>query len=118
MAVVIVISVILIAFSIYIGVLIGTKLEKSRYSKILNEGTGKYGIIEYTYMNYNFVAEVEELEKAGDRTKIRIVEVTGNSTYIKSATGRLSKWVDSSNIKYFDNNSQKIRDKKLEEILK
>lgn len=59
-----------------ISYLLGRKSYKNYITNFFKTGKGKFGIIVYTaYSSIDHVIEVEEIEKAGDLTKVRVVRV-------------------------------------------
>ena len=88
-----------------------------------SKGTGRYGIIEYSSGYNSFFIEIEEIETAGEWTKVRLIDVYESRSSSESTTSDLLKkcgfneWTQTKRITWFDNNSQKVRDKKLNEIL-
>lgn len=107
-----------------ISFFIGRVLLKFKFKKILSEGTGKYGIImrkSYSYIEH--VVEVEEVESAGDLTKVKLIRVCScsDSKLSKLAVLKLlsfNQWVETNKIVWFNDNAQKDRDRKIEKILK
>lgn len=105
-----------------ISFLFGTIYMKIKYRKIRSKGTGRFGIIRYSSYR-NFFIEFEELEVAGEWTKIRVIDIYQNRSSTESSTTELLKnvgfneWVNTSSIIWFDNNSQQARERKLNEIL-
>lgn len=106
-----------------ISFIIGTIHVKRKYRKILSKGTGRYGIIECTSGYSSFFIEIEEIETAGEWTKVRLIDVCESRSSSEATTSDLLKkcgfneWTQTRRITWFDNNSQKVRDKKLNEIL-
>ena len=106
-----------------ISFLFGTIYMKTKYRKIRSKGTGRFGIIRYNSSYRHFFIELEELEVAGEWTKIRIIDIFQNRSSSESTTTELLKnvgfneWVRTSEIIWFDNNSQQARERKLNEIL-
>ncbi len=106
----------------------GYKMGKKRYktfiSETLNEGTGRMGIIRYDndYQSMYAVFEVEELDTAGDRTKIKLHKVIPDRRSEQDQSKILrywghNDWVPTSRIIWYDSNSQKLRDSKIKKIL-
>lgn len=88
----------------------------------MNKGTGRFGIIEYRPNYTTFYLEVEEIESAGDLTKIRIIDckIPKGSSESKSNLlndAHVNEWVKTVGITWYNSNSQKIRDEKLKSIL-
>ena len=118
-----------IILSLIVGLSIGYLISKKRTAKhIYNKlkmGTGRMGIIRIhdSWANAAGIIEVEELEVAHDLTKVIIHDVIPDrASQVKSKDELLKKWggndwVKTSHITWYDNNTQKIRDHKLEEIL-
>ncbi len=109
-----------------IGFLISKGITMKKVKAVLNRGTGKLGIIrfEYGYDDIYGCIEVEELEIAGDLTKVIIHDVLPDrKSTVQSRGGFLKKWgkndwVETKYIKWYDDNAQRIRDNKIEEIFK
>lgn len=96
----------------------------SRMKDILSRGTGKFGIIEKkSYMvDTPFFIEMEELEEAGQYTKIKLIKIIkpegcdrADSELLRSISYR--EWVLTSSIIWYTNNSQRLRESKIDEIL-
>lgn len=108
-----------------ISYFIGKRITKRKIKRILGEGTGRMGIVKYRsdYMDTYAFIEVEELEVAGTRTKVRIHDVVPyRNSKVKSRNEVLnnwgqSDWILTNDIVWYENNTQKVRDKKLEKIL-
>lgn len=113
---------ILLPITYWISKKITAKKTKRKILSQLTKGTGRMGIVRYASGNYAFL-EVEELIVAGNRTKVRIHDVVidrdnteqDKSKVLKSWGG--NDWIKTENIIWYDNNSQTIRNNKLEEIL-
>lgn len=108
--------------SIVISFFIGKRKSRKEMEKILSSGTGKYGIIQKRTDWTDYFIEVEELETAGDLIKVRVIDVIiqeGSSytrnTLLKKAC--FTEWVPKSNITWYDGNSQRLREDKLNKIL-
>ncbi len=108
------------------GFILGKKFTKKSILLSLSKGTGKMGVIRYKHSYKSIFAyiEVEELETAGKLTKVIIHDVI-----IDRASAAISKekvlaewggndWVNTIDVIWYNNNSQKIRDIKINEILK
>ena len=109
----------------YIFYHIGIRKQRSRVKEILNQGTGRYGVIKkYSYSSVDHIIEVEELESAGELIKVRVVRVCPNASSTKRSTEKIlendsfNEWVDEKSIIWYNDNTQRIRDEKLEKILK
>ena len=120
----IVVCLLLLTVSYYVGKYFG-KLKYSKYIKdYISSGKGKFGIIIYKSYNSHIdhVIEVEELESAGDYIKVRVVKVCTsydnptNSNKVLSNRS-FNEWVHKSFITWYDDNSQRAREEKLEKIL-
>jgi len=121
-----IIIIISLLISLPIVYLVGKKISaKKTKQTILSElsgGTGRMGIIRYAKGDYAFL-EVEELIIAGNRTKIRIHDVVIDRDNAEQDKSKVLKnwggndWVHTENITWYDNNSQTIRNNKLEKIL-
>ena len=64
--------------------------------------------------------EIEELQVAGGLTKVRVETIIKEKGEYKSDDELLKgfgEWVDTSDIIWYDDNSQKIRKNKLEKLL-
>lgn len=119
----------LIPLSLVIGLLTGYFISKKVTTKnIYNKlkvGTGRMGIIRVhdSWANACGIIEVEELEVANEMTKVIIHDVIPDrASQVKSKDELLRKWggndwVKTTHITWYDNNTQKIREHKLEEIL-
>lgn len=112
----------IVFLSILIGFIIGRVQLKLKFKKILNKGTGRYGIIKFNTLKVFFI-EIEELETAGEFTKVRIIKIHPSSDIKRSKKELIesisfNNWTRTSEITWFDSNSQKLRDEKLKQILK
>jgi hypothetical protein len=111
-----------ILISSTIGFIVGKKITKKKIYKDLNKGTGRMGIIRVANSPaYGFI-EIEEVDAAGEYTKVIIHNIfidkdssVSNERFIKTWGG--NDWVRTNTIVWYDNNSQKIRDTKLKSIL-
>ncbi len=95
---------------------------KQKTKKILSSGTGRFGIIEAEANYRKFTIEIEEIGEAGTLTKVRVVAVVASSGESYSHKDLLSKsyfkeWLPTKEIIWYNNNSQKIRDSKISQIL-
>ena len=113
----------MVTIGFYIGSNRGSK--KIRLiKKNLLMGTGRFGIINRSYSYHDFVLEIKEIEEAGDLTKVRIIDIikpsgisdTYTSSYILEKL-TFNNWVKTKDIIWYKNNSQKIRENKINEIL-
>ena len=106
-----------------ISYLLGRKSYKNYITNFFKTGKGKFGIIVYTaYSSIDHVIEVEEIEKAGDLTKVRVVRVCSCAGSKESGDKVLSRksfneWVKTQSITWYDDNSQRMRDEKIRQIL-
>ena len=106
-----------------ISYLLGRTSYKRYIDNFFKTGKGKFGIIVYTaYSSIDHVVEVEEIESAGDLTKVRVVRVcscAGNKESGDKVLSRKSfnEWVPTKTITWYDDNSQRMRDEKLKELL-
>lgn len=114
-----------IVLSVLISFFFGWFLHERKLRKILNIGTGKLGIIPKfsTYGDVKYVIEIEEIETAGELTKVRVIQVCStkgdrDSAYKILAERQFNEWVLTKSIIWYDNNSQRIREEKLKQILK
>ena len=94
------------------------------FKNMIESGKGKYGIIVYSSAYYGIahVIEIEELESAGDLTKVKVIKVCSNANIKDSAESVLkdksfNQWVKTNSITWFNDNSQRLRDEKIKEIL-
>lgn len=111
---------------IIISFFIGKRITKKSFNKVLSRGTGKMGIIRFeVFPGIKGYIEIEELDSVNNSlTKIIIHDVlldrdskeTSKKDALKKWGG--NDWVRTSEIKWYDNNSQKIRDNKINELLK
>jgi hypothetical protein len=105
------------------GINIGKKIKDDEFKEHINQGKGKYGIlIYYSYSSVSNVIEVEELESAGDLTKVRVINVCSNAGNKNSdeqilESKSFNEWVDTKKITWFSDNSQRLRDEKIKELL-
>lgn len=119
MIIIIVILVCLLPISYFIGI----RSYKYYITNFLKAGKGKFGIvIYYSYSTVDHVVEIEELESAGDLTKVRIVRVCSCKGNKKSEDVILSnkcfnEWVPTKSITWYNDNSQRMRDEKLKQLL-
>jgi hypothetical protein len=106
-----------------ISYFIGRKSYKNYIKNFFKTGKGKFGIIVYhSYSTVDHVIEVEEIESAGDLTKVRVVRVCScvgdnDSTSKVLSSKSFNEWVPCKNITWYDDNSQRMRDEKLKQIL-
>ena len=106
-----------------ISYLLGRKSYKNYITKFFKTGKGKFGIVVFTsYSEIDHVVEVEELESAGDLTKVRVVRVCSCVGFKESGDKVLSRknfneWIKTSRITWYDDNSQRMRDEKIKQIL-
>lgn len=122
----------LIPITLIIGYIIGYLITKRKYKTEINDiysklrkGTSKMGIIQFnnSFTGDRGIIEIEELEVAGEMTKILIHDVIPDrSSGTKNKEEMLKKWggndwVKTHNIIWYDDNTQRIRDIKLKEIL-
>jgi hypothetical protein len=106
-----------------ISYLLGRQSYKRYINNFFQTGKGKFGIIVYhSYSAVDHVIEVEEIESAGDLTKVRVVRVCScagdndsNSKVLSSKS--FNEWVPTKTITWYDDNSQRMRDEKLKELL-
>lgn len=115
---------ILIVISL-ITYLIGKKRGHNNLLQKINEGTGRVGIIkaEYKDSDYNrhyYYIEVKEVASAGKLIKVNVIDVKAQKGCGYSTDKLLNdfiEWVPSEDIIWYDDNSQRLRDNKLTEIL-
>ena len=102
---------------------------RTEVNAVLSKGSGKFGVIVksdgYSGTKIHHVIEVEEMESAGDMTKTRVVKVCSkhDSSYKDDpekvlASDGFNEWVKTSEIVWYNDNNQRLRDEKLENILK
>ncbi len=108
--------------SLIVGYFIGYFRQKSKVKKILTQGTGRCGIIECNWLDHKFTVEVEELEEAGQFTKLRFIKLykTTNESYREADLLdkiKFKEWMPTSQIIWYNSNSQKLRDNKISQIL-
>lgn len=111
-----------IVVSLMVGHIIGSVRQKRKTKRILTQGTGRFGIIDYSYGDNKFTLEIEELEEAGALTKVRLIGVvrTRSTTYSVDDLlqyVKFKEWILTSHITWYNNNSQKMRDNKINQIL-
>lgn len=107
------------------GFMVGKKITMRKIYNNLSKGTGRMGIIRVSdsWSNIRGVIEVEEMETAGENTKVIIHKaIADRDSSSKSESEILKKWggndwVKTSSITWYNSNSQKIRDAKLKSIL-
>lgn len=114
-----------IGITLFVGLLmtfIGHRMHKIKSSKILKRGTGRFGIIKYSHYSTEFIIEIEEIEKAGNMTKVKMVDISipcgssyGSTELLSSCS--FKEWIKTDHIIWYDDNSQRIRDNKISEIL-
>jgi hypothetical protein len=122
-ATIIVILIILLPISHLIGYKLGYKKSKSELNEKLNSGTGRMGIIRVSKAGAYAFLEVEEVYVAGQRTKVIIHNVSIDRESSESSPDKVlqnwggNDWVPTGDIIWYENNSQTIRDSKLNSIL-
>ena len=103
--------------------LIKKKIELELKQKIeleLNKGTGRFGVIEVkgNYSRILGYVEIEEISSAGSLTKIKIIKITSSDpSNIGMLESRYQDWVETSQITWYSNDSQVIRNNKLKSLL-
>ncbi len=122
----------LIPITLIIGYIIGYLITKRKYKTEINDiysklrkGTSKMGIIQFhnSFTGDRGIIEIEELEVAGEMTKILIHDVIpdrSSGTIKKEEILRKwggNDWVKTHTIIWYNDNTQRIRDIKLKEIL-
>jgi len=113
---------ILLPIVYWISKRITAKKTKRKILSELTKGTGRMGIIRFSGTSYGFF-EVEELVVAGNRTKVILHDVIiDRNDSIQDKEKVLKKyggneWVNTETIIWYDNNSQTMRNNKLEKIL-
>ncbi len=90
-------------------------------------GTSKFGMITAinTYGAIIGTIEIEELQSAGDRTKVKVIKVYVNNdkkkedvmASIACDTSSTESWIYTNTIKWYNNANQYMRDKRLDDIL-
>lgn len=122
---ILIISIVIFLFliSIFISIKVGKNIESKKIKSSLNKGTGRFGIIYNSNYPRSYI-ELEEIESAGEFTKVRLIDI--KLDYGKNGNGYKSKilkdknfneWVRTIDIMWYNSNSQKIRDEKLKSIL-
>lgn len=106
-----------------IGIGRGEDIGAEKFKRLIKKGTGRYGIIKFVngYGGTRYIIEIEEIEVAGDLTKVNVIGVStnyGDKDSQEKILSKFNEWVDTRKIVWYDNNSQRIRDEKLEQILK
>lgn len=104
---------------ILISITIGYNIHRIKSNNILNKGTGKFGILIRDRYD-RIVVEVEELEQAGYQTKVKVINVSipNGTSYSKSDLMKgFIDWVETSDITWYSDNSQRVRESKLKQIL-
>ena len=113
----IVVFFLVIVISLVAGFTIGYLKHRNKIRKILSNGTGRFGILQYSH----FIIEIEEIESAGSLTKVKVIDIKRSSDlYTQSEllrTADFKEWVPTSNITWYNDNSQRMREEKLNKIL-
>jgi hypothetical protein len=118
------------------GILIGIVITwlfmfnaKKNFAKSLWEqrGTGKFGIIVpmNVYSQPMGAIEVEQLQEASEKTKVKIINIIAHKGKTKEAlleaiqcdSSTTETWLDTHRIKWYNNASQYVRDRRLGDIL-
>ena len=96
------------------------KLIRNMY---IEKTTGKFGVYQYKMSYENAKIDVEEIVSAGPQTKVRIIKVYNNdsskcSEFLQkmNAINHIA-WIPTSDITWYDNTSQVMRDKKIKDII-
>lgn len=106
-----------------ISYLLGRKSYKNYITNFLKTGKGRFGIVVFTYSSeITHVVEIEEIESAGNLTKVRVIRVCSCADCKESDNKVLSnksfnEWIKTSRITWYDDNSQRMRDEKIKQIL-
>lgn len=116
------IGILIMVLSGIFGFFLGRNHHNKKIKKTLSEGTGKMGIIKFNVytsrIDVSGFYEVEEIETAGDMVKVKLHNIStidrGNISKIKD---KFRDWVESKTIIWYDSNSQKVRNTKLNNIL-
>ena len=122
----------LIPITLIIGYIIGYLITKRKYKTEINDiysklrkGTSKMGIIQFhnPFTGDRGIIEIEELEVAGEMTKILIHDVIHDRSSVTIKKEEILRkwggndWVKTHTIIWYNDNTQRIRDIKLKEIL-
>jgi len=122
----------LIPITLIIGYIIGYLITKRKYKTEINDiysklrkGTSKMGIIQFhnSFTGDRGIIEIEELEVAGEMTKILIHDVIHDRSSVTIKKEEILRkwggndWVKTHTIIWYNDNTQRIRDIKLKEIL-
>ena len=122
----------LIPITLIIGYIIGYLITKRKYKTEINDiysklrkGTSKMGIIQFhnPFTGDRGIIEIEELEVAGEMTKILIHDVIPDRSSVTIKKEEIlekwggNDWVKTHTIIWYNDNTQRIRDIKLKEIL-
>ena len=118
------------------GIIIGVVItwlsmlnSKKNFAKSLwdQRGTGKFGIVvpSNVYSQPTGAIEVEQLQETSEKTKVRIINILPNKGKTKETlleaiqcdTNATETWIDTKHIKWYNNASQYVRDKRLGDIL-
>lgn len=115
-----------------ITMLYNTKTNKTFKKNLIKSlwderGTSKFGMITAlnTYGAIVGTIEIEELQSAGAKTKVKIIQVYVNKgkkkedvmSYIACDVSDTESWVYSNTINWYNNANQYMRDKRLDDIL-
>lgn len=107
----------------FLGTLIGYLKYRRFIINKLCKGTGKMGIIHFKSFSasLDFKMEIEEIESAGDFVKVKVIDVKINTGSIYDRQHLLksvnfNEWVYKSLIIWYDDNSQRIREEKINSI--
>lgn len=107
----------LTVISLVVGYTIGYFRSRNKIRTVLLKGTGKFGILQYSH----FIIEIEEIESAGSLTKVKVIDIKRSSDlYTQSEllkTADFKEWVPTVNIIWYNDNSQRMREEKLNKIL-
>jgi len=118
-----IVSVVFLICLLPISYLLGKKSYKNYITNFFKTGKGKFGIVVFTsYSEIDHVVEVEEIESADDLTKVRVIRVCSCAGSKESGDKVLSSknfndWIKTSRITWYDDNSQRMRDDKIKQIL-
>jgi len=96
---------------------LGKYLGKKSVYKVLSEGTGEFGLVKFNYGYNECYYEVEKIESADNLTKVKLVRISHPSSIKLGDTNhKFNEWVETSQIKWFSDNSKKMRDLKLKKL--
>ena len=118
-------SIILPIITFYIGKRLGKKSIISDFDSKINEGIGKLGLIKLRDYDdgkyFNHFIEIEEIYTANYLTKYKIIKINKSRESKKTDKEILKElstdFIKTDEIIWLDDNSQRIRNNKLKELL-